>query len=219
MDFAAIRNSMVKQQLIVRGIKDERVLSAFLNIPRHEFVAPELVKSAYEDCPLPIGSSQTISQPYMVAIMTELLGLKGSEKVLELGTGSGYQTAVLARLAAQVYSLERIERLAKAARERLEKLKVTNVNIITGDGTLGLEEHRPYDSIMVTAGAPRIPECLIEQLNDPGRLVIPVGGRLSQTLMLVEKKDNETINKEICGCVFVPLVGEMGWRVDERSSN
>ncbi len=203
---------MVKTQLIARGIKDKRVLAAFLKVPRHKFVAPELVKSAYEDCPLPIGNGQTISQPYMVALMTELLKLTGPERVLEIGTGSGYQTAILAELAKEVYSIERIEKLAENARKSLHDAGYHNVNINVGDGSLGLSEFEPYDGIIVTAGAPETPSFLPAQLKDGGRLVIPVGGSFSQTLIVCEKTGKELLSKEICGCIFVPLLGEAGWK-------
>ncbi len=203
---------MVERQIISRGIKDERLLGVFLKVPRHEFLGHESLTSAYEDCPLPIGSGQTISQPYMAALMTELLALKGHERILEIGTGSGYQTAILAELAKEVYSVERIEVLAAAARKRLEKLGYNNAHIYVGDGTQGLKEFAPYDGIIVTAGAPDVPSLLVEQLKDRGKLVIPVGGRLMQSLMLIEKNGEEIITKDICGCVFVPLIGEKGWK-------
>ena len=216
MDFSELRKCMVETQLVGRGIKDNRVLSAFLDMPRHEFVAAELRSSAYEDRPLPIGSGQTISQPYMVAVMTELLELNKQTRVLELGTGSGYQTAILAMLVKRVYSVERIEVLANYARSRLEKLGINNVEIVIADGTIGLEEFQPYDAIIVTAGAPKIPRILLDQLVDGGRLVIPIGGRFSQILVSVQKKDNQIIKKELFSCVFVPLLGRQGWRVENE---
>ncbi len=203
---------MVENQLIARGIKDKRVLAAFLKIPRHEFVSPELAHSAYDDCPLPIGGGQTISQPYMVALMTQLLHLSGREKVLEIGTGSGYQSAVLAELCKEVYSVERIEKLARETDELLKKSGYQNVRIKAGDGSLGWEEYQPYDAIIVTAGAPKVPLSLINQLKDSGRLVIPVGSSFSQILTVVEKKGADTITEQICGCVFVPLLGKEGWK-------
>ncbi|MFH1460778.1 MAG: protein-L-isoaspartate(D-aspartate) O-methyltransferase [Candidatus Omnitrophota bacterium] len=216
MEFQSLRKKMVEFQLMARGIKDTRVLDVFLKIPRHEFVPEELIKSAYEDCPLPIGNGQTISQPYMVALMTELLGLTGREKVLELGTGSGYQTAVLAELAKEVYSIERIKKLSKAAWEQLQRFNYSNVKLEVGDGSLGWAEFAPYDAIIVTASAPETPKILIEQLKDNGRLVIPVGGRFSQELLLIEKEPGEIKTHEICGCVFVPLLGEQGWRMNNE---
>jgi len=211
VDFEALRKRMVEHQLAGRGIKDERVLSVFLKVPRHKFVSEELISSAYEDCPLPIGSGQTISQPYMVALMSELLQLTGEERVLEIGTGSGYQSAILSYLAREVYSVERIEKLADLAEKRLQEMGINNVHLKTGDGTLGLKSCKPYDGIIVTAGAPQIPQALIEQLSDGGRLVIPVGGRMSQMLTLIEKKGNKIIKTENCGCIFVPLLGKQGW--------
>ncbi|MBI4846127.1 MAG: protein-L-isoaspartate(D-aspartate) O-methyltransferase [Candidatus Omnitrophica bacterium] len=213
MNIDESKKAMIECQLVSRGIKSQRVLDAFLEIPRHEFIPPELMSQAYADCPLPIGKGQTISQPYMVALMTELLDLKGDERVLEIGTGSGYQAAILSRLAKDVYSVERIEVLAQSAQTRLRKFGYNNVHIYTDDGTVGLEEFAPYGRIIVTAGAPEIPPLLVEQLNDGGKLVIPVGGRLTQSLMLIEKNGQEVSSKDVCGCVFVPLIGEKGWKV------
>jgi protein-L-isoaspartate(D-aspartate) O-methyltransferase len=202
---------MVEDQLKYRGIKDERVLGAMENVPRHLFIGEEYQDRAYEDCALPIGEGQTISQPFMVAVMTELLELRGDEKVLEIGTGSGYQAAVLSRLASDIYSIERIEPLAQAARKRLQKLGCFNVQVIESDGTLGLADHSPYDGIIVTAGAPEIPDAYVEQLKDGGRLVIPVGSRYSQVLYVM-KKTSSGIEKNLStACVFVPLVGKNGW--------
>jgi protein-L-isoaspartate(D-aspartate) O-methyltransferase len=209
--FEKQRRRMVEDQLKYRGIKDERVLGAMENVPRHLFIGEEYQDRAYEDCALPIGEGQTISQPFMVAVMTELLELRGDEKVLEIGTGSGYQAAVLSRLASEVYSIERIEPLAQAARKRLQKLGCFNVQVIESDGTLGLADHSPYDGIIVTAGAPEIPDAYVEQLKDRGRLVIPVGSRYSQVLYVM-KKTSSGIEKNLStACVFVPLVGKNGW--------
>ncbi len=216
MDFENLRKRMVETQLIERGITDDRVLSVFLGMPRHEFIASELRRCAYEDRPLPIGSGQTISQPYMVALMTELLEVSDKMKVLELGTGSGYQTAILAALAREVYSVERIARLAGSAASVLDRLGIKNVHIKTADGTIGLAEFQPYDAIMVTAGAPRVPQALLDQLTDGGRLVIPVGSRFSQVLMCVQKKGGQIVETRSCGCVFVPLLGKQGWSVDNE---
>ena len=216
MDFENLRKRMVETQLVERGITDDRVLSVFLNIPRHEFVIPELRRSAYEDHPLPIGSGQTISQPYMVALMTELLEVSDKMKVLELGTGSGYQTAILAALAKEVYSVERIAGLANSAANTLDRLGIKNVHIKIADGTIGLAEFQPYDAIMVTAGAPRVPQALLDQLAEGGRLVIPVGSRFSQVLMCVQKKGGQIVETRSCGCVFVPLLGKQGWSVDNE---
>lgn len=206
---------MVDAQIRARGIKDERVLKAMEKIPRHLFVEPALEDQAYNDTPLPIGEGQTISQPYMVAIMTEALKLSGKEKVLEIGTGSGYQTAILAEIAEQVFSIERIATLAAQARKTLDALKYFNVAIRVGDGSLGWRDQAPFDAIIVTAGAPNIPRPLVEQLAIGGRLVIPVGGRFTQELYRVTRlsDDPEEVKKEaLGGCRFVDLIGEHGWR-------
>ncbi|MCX7981970.1 MAG: protein-L-isoaspartate(D-aspartate) O-methyltransferase [Syntrophales bacterium] len=213
--FARQRKKMVDSQIRARGVRDERVLKAMEKIPRHLFVEPALEDQAYADTPLPIGEGQTISQPYMVALMTEAMNLKGHEKVLEIGTGSGYQTAILAELAEQVFSVERIASLAAQARKILDALKYFNVAIRVGDGTLGWKEEAPFDAIIVTAGAPHIPRPLVEQLAIGGRLVIPVGGRFTQELYRVTRlsSDPEDVKKEaLGGCRFVDLIGEHGWR-------
>ena len=208
-----LRNEMVDNQLIPRGIHDELVLSAFRKIPRHCFVSKEVGReNAYSDHPLSIGKGQTISQPYMVALMTELLQLKGEEKVLEVGAGSGYQAAILAELAKEVYTVERIVSLAERAEQTLSELGYNNVKVGIKDGTLGWEEFSPYDGIVVTAGAPSIPPVLIEQLSPEGRLVIPIGGTFSQTLTLVVKEQGKVVSSDICSCVFVPLIGKQGWK-------
>ena len=177
MNYDLARDKMIEGQLVPRGIADKRVLGAFNAVKRHEFISERLIEAAYEDHPLPIGEGQTISQPYMVALMTELLELKGGERVLEIGTGSGYQTAILANLAKEVFSVERISSLAKNAESTLRRLGIKNVEIKISDGTMGWEEHSPYDGIIVTAAAPKIPHSYIAQLATGGRLVIPVGGR------------------------------------------
>jgi len=202
---------MVKEQICARGIKDERVIDVMNRVPRHIFVEKTYYHQAYNDYPLPIGSGQTISQPYMVAVMTELLELKSDEKVLEIGTGSGYQTAILASLCAKVYSIERIAELTKRARTTLDSLGFQNVNLMVGDGSIGWPDYSPYDGIIVTAGAPEIPNALIEQLAENGRLVIPVGDEFSQVLNLVRKHKGRIYRKEFFGCTFVPLVGKGGW--------
>ena len=212
MDYEELRRLMVETQLIPRGIKDRRVLKAMLKVPRHLFVDEPLQYKAYDDMALPIGDGQTISQPYMVAVMTELLELKGNERVLEVGTGSGYQAAILAELAAEVFSIERMERLALRARERLRNLGYDNVHIITGDGTAGLPEKAPFDRIIITAGTPQIPEPLREQLADNGILVAPVGARFSQQLIRLRKAKGKITEEYHTPCVFVPLVGEYGWK-------
>ncbi len=213
--FQKQRMRMVDTQLRSRGIKDTRVLKAMEKIPRHLFVDEALQDQAYNDCPLPIAENQTISQPYMVALMTEALGLRGKEKVLELGTGSGYQTAVLAELADRVFSVERIASLASRARKILDSLNYFNVAIRVGDGTYGWREEAPFDGIIVTAGAPEVPKTLVEQLAVGGRLVIPVGGRYSQNLMRITRmsEDVDDIETEnLGGCRFVDLIGEHGWK-------
>ncbi len=211
MDYEILRRQMVQEQLIPRGIKNPRVLDSFYKIERHLFIPENLRKSAYADFPLPIAEGQTISQPYIVALMTESLGLTGKEKVLEIGTGSGYQTAILAELTGDVYSIERFEALAEKAQTILSELGYKNIKIKVGDGTLGWEEGAPFDRIIITAASHKIPMPLIEQLADNGRLILPLGESFSQVLTLVEKKDGELKSTDICGCVFVPLVGKHGW--------
>ena len=201
---------MVEEQLRSRGLKDERVLEAMSRIPREEFVPRSLAGSAYGDHPLPIGEGQTISQPYMVALMIETLALKGEEKVLEVGTGSGYETAILACLCREVYTIERIPFLARLAKENLKKFKFSNIMIKEGDGSLGWPEFSPYQGIIVACAASETPAALIEQLAEGGRLLIPLGGRYMQELTLMEKKGKTLESQELCGCVFVPLVEEEG---------
>jgi protein-L-isoaspartate(D-aspartate) O-methyltransferase len=212
MDYALLRKRMVQEQLIPRGIKDPKVLDAFYKVERHKFVPENLIASAYEDFPLAIGEGQTISQPYIVALMSECLDLRGEEKVLEIGTGSGYQTAILAQLCQLVYSIERIESLARRAKNLLEELGYLNIKIMTGDGTLGWPKEAPFDRIIVTAASPRVPQPLIDQLKDPGKLILPLGDTFSQVLTVVEKKKGKIHSTEICGCVFVSLLGEHGWK-------
>jgi len=202
---------MVKAQLQARGIRDERVLAAMAKVPRHEFVAPEYRKQAYEDHPLPIGKEQTLSQPYIVAIMLEALELRGSEIVLEVGTGSGYQTALLAELAQRVYSIERHESLAREAEARLLPLGYNNVTVIVGDGSQGLMQSAPFDAVIVSAAAPRVPTSLVEQLREGGRMVVPVGPAQSQELLLVRKQEGDAVVKTLEGCRFVPLIGGQGY--------
>lgn len=209
------RMKMVDSQLRSRGIMDQRVLKAMEKVPRHLFVDEALRDQAYNDSPLPIGENQTISQPYMVALMTAALELKGGEKVLEIGTGSGYQTAVLAELADQVFSIERIAFLASRARKVLDSLNYFNVAIRVGDGTYGWKEESPFDGIIITAGAPDIPKPMLDQLAVGGRLVIPVGTRFAQNLMRVTKlsaEPSEFKQEDLGACRFVDLVGEYGWR-------
>jgi protein-L-isoaspartate(D-aspartate) O-methyltransferase len=206
------RERMVQEQIIARGVKDERVLKAMREVPRHLFVEKTYYHQVYNDYPLPVGYGQTISQPYMVAVMTELLELKGAENVLEIGTGSGYQTAVLALLCSKVYTMERIAELTKDARSRLEKLGFRNINFMVGDGSIGWLDYAPYKGIIVTAGAPDIPNALIEQLDENGRLVIPVGHEHYQVLNMVKKHKGRIYRKEIFECTFVPLLGKQGWK-------
>lgn len=211
MDFNELRKRMVDEQLRARDIHDERVLEAFGAVPRHLFVPEEHVNLAYEDYPLPIGEGQTISQPYMVALMTQLLLLKGNEKVLEVGTGSGYQAAILSKLCAKVFTVERSKVLCDRAAALLASGGYDNVSLKAADGADGWKEEAPFDGIVVTAASPAIPDPLREQLADGGRLVIPLGPRFTQILVRVTRQGGSFEAEEICGCVFVPLVGKHGW--------
>jgi len=216
MNFEFARKKMVQEQIVGRGVTDRRVLDTMLKVPRHIFVQEAMALQAYSDSALPIGEKQTISQPYMVALMTELLELTGKEKVLEIGTGSGYQTAILAMLANRVYTAERIRPLALRARKCLDSLKLFNVmlRINDSDGSpIGWEEEAPFDAIIVTAGAPSIPEVLVEQLALGGRMVIPVGGESEQRLIRIIKNHDGTVETAACvDCRFVPLIGRQGWQ-------
>jgi protein-L-isoaspartate(D-aspartate) O-methyltransferase len=203
---------MVESQLISRGIKDPRVLEAMRKVPRHRFVEEALVSQAYNDHPLPIGEKQTISQPYMVALMTEALELQGKETVLEIGTGSGYQTAILAELAEKIYSIERLRTLSLKAQRILDDLGYFNVVLKVGDGTLGLKKEAPFDAIIVTAGSPDVPQPLVDQLAMGGRLVVPVGDRYTQSLMKITRVKEGIQKTDLGGCRFVNLVGTHGWR-------
>jgi protein-L-isoaspartate(D-aspartate) O-methyltransferase len=205
------RERMVEEQLVRRGITDTRVLATLGKVPRHRFVEEALRDRAYGDHPLPIGEGQTISQPYMVAAMTQLLRLGGGEKVLEIGTGSGYQTAVLAELARRVCSIERLPALATRARQILEELGYTNAVVKTADGTYGWSDEAPFDRVLVTAGAPAVPMPLFQQLAEGGRMVVPIGDPQSQTLHVVDKVEGQMRTATDCGCVFVKLVGRYGW--------
>jgi protein-L-isoaspartate(D-aspartate) O-methyltransferase len=211
MDFEEMRLRMVAEQIRNRGIRDPRVLEAMATVPRHEFVPAEMRPLAYADQPLAIGEGQTISQPFMVAAMAEALELEGNERVLEIGAGSGYQAAVLSRLAREVIAVEIHPSLAEAARERLARLGYLNVRIEVGDGTLGWPECAPYEAILVTAAAPSIPPPLLEQLAEGGRLVLPIGPAEHQQLRRVRKLSDRTSDEWLYDCRFVPLVGRHGW--------
>ena len=209
--YEAARARMVEEQLVQRGVTDERVLSAMRRVPRHLFVEVPLRERAHGDHPLPIGEEQTISQPYIVGLMSQLLELRGQEKVLEVGTGSGYQTAVLAELARRVCSIERLPRLAERARTLLEHLGYDNVWVRVGSGTLGWPDEAPFDRILVTAGGPSIPPPLFQQLGEGGRMVVPVGDVANQTLTVVEKVRGEMKTRSCGDCKFVKLVGKYAW--------
>jgi len=211
MDYQNLRDLMIANQLIPRGIKDPRVIDAMRRVPRHIFAGGHNLANAYDDMALPIGEGQTISQPYMVAIMTELLALKGTEKVLEIGTGSGYQGAVLSELAHEVYTIERIALLAERAATEYRTLACENIHVRTGDGTIGWAEEAPFDRIIITAASPQIPEPLLKQLAINGILVIPVGSRYSQQLLKIVKTEHGLKEQYHTPCVFVPLIGKYGW--------
>ncbi|MCP4724225.1 MAG: protein-L-isoaspartate(D-aspartate) O-methyltransferase [bacterium] len=205
------RENMVDRQLISRGITDEKVLESFSTIERHRFVEESLWDRAYNDSPLPIGKNQTISQPYIVALMTQALELTGEEKILEVGTGSGYQAAILSKLASQVFTIERHADLAKTARSVFESLGIHNIALRIGDGTIGWKEFSPYDGILVTAASPETPKSLLNQLCEGGKLVIPVGGESMQKLYIYTRKGDDFDRKTLCNCSFVPLIGSEGW--------
>ncbi len=209
--YADARMKMVEDQLVKRGIANQKVLEAMRKIKRHLFVNEKEWDRAYDDTPLSIPCSQTISQPYMVALMTELIEPDENKTVLEIGTGSGYQTAILAETCKQIYSIERHQELAEQAINVIKKLGYLNVEIKTDDGTVGWKEKAPFDAIIVTAGAPGVPDILVEQLNERGKMVIPVGTHYRQNLELVQKRGDSYIKKTICGCIFVPLIGRGGW--------
>jgi protein-L-isoaspartate(D-aspartate) O-methyltransferase len=210
-EYAHPRERMVREQIERRGLSDPRVLEAIRAVPRHLFLLRSERASAYDDTPLPIGCHQTISQPYIVAYMTEALKLQGGEKVLEIGTGSGYQAAILACLARSVYSVERIPELADRARENLRALNIGNAEVIVGDGTAGLPEQAPFDAILVTAATPVVPDPLLEQLALSGRLIAPVGGRGVQELELCTRNPAGINRRRLISVVFVPLIGKHGW--------
>ncbi len=205
------RADMVENQIVSRGVHAPQVLEAMRTIPRHLFVLPDHLDLAYSDGPLPIGYGQTISQPYIVALMSELLELRGDENVLEVGCGSGYQAAILSLLARQVHTIERHAELAHSAQKTLSQLKLQNIQVHTGDGSLGLAEFAPFDGIIVTAAAPNIPQTLLDQLSDGGRLVIPVGGRGDQYLERWRRLGSDFKQETILPVAFVPLIGKLGW--------
>ncbi len=202
---------MVESQIIARGVKDPRVISAMTQVPRHLFVSEALVESAYGDFPLPIGEGQTISQPYIIAEMTQSLALKGDERVLEIGTGSGYQAAILAKIVYKVYTIERNNTLFVQTRKLFDRLKLYNIVTRYSDGTQGWKEESPFDAILVTAGGNQVPTPLVEQLALGGRLVMPVGGHHSQELLKIEKTEQGIKTTNLGGCRFVKLIGQYGW--------
>jgi protein-L-isoaspartate(D-aspartate) O-methyltransferase len=210
--FAAERFAMVETQLRQRGIRDERLLAAMSTVPRHEFVSQQNWNEAYADHPIPIAEKQTTSQPYMIAAMIQAAEIKPEDRVLEIGAGSGYQTALLAELASQVFAVERYASLAETAQKTLERLGYRNAKIVTGDGSLGLLEAAPFDAIIVSAAAPRVPPALVEQLTVGGRLIVPVGESEQQVVQLLQKNaDGSTSVRTLEGCRFVPLIGEQGF--------
>jgi protein-L-isoaspartate(D-aspartate) O-methyltransferase len=209
--YQELREEMVDKQIVGRGITDQNVLTALRSVPRHLFVTENLRELAYIDRPLPIDCQQTISQPYMVALMTESLEITKDSKVLEIGTGSGYQAAVLAEICSTVYTIEKFPDLLKKTAALLQKLGYHNIIAKSGDGTLGWPEHQPFDAILVTAGSPRVPEPLLDQLADGGRLLIPVGSDVSQDLKKITRLSGRFIEKRLGGCQFVPLRGKYGW--------
>lgn len=209
--FARKRNAMVEEQLKGRRIRDERLLAVMREIPRHRFLPANLASRAYEDGPLPIGEDQTISQPYIVAEMTQALWLQGNEKVLEIGTGSGYQTAILSCLSREVVTVERLETLSRSAQATLAALGMENIRFRVGDGTLGAPLDAPFDRVIVTAAAPEVPEPLFAQLREDGIMVIPIGGRWEQELVSVRKDKGMARKEYLGGCRFVPLLGERGF--------
>ena len=210
-DYMEERAAMIEQQLVRRGVADCRVLDAMAMVRRHLFVAEELESRAYDDHPLHIGDGQTISQPYMVAFMTELLNVQPTERVLEIGTGSGYQAAILSLLAHEVITMERVPSLARRAQRRLERLGYGNVRVVCGDGTKGLSEECPFDAIMVTAGSPQVPPSLRDQLGVGGRLICPVGSRQAQRIIKIMRTTQGDREEDSIQCIFVPLIGAEGW--------
>jgi protein-L-isoaspartate(D-aspartate) O-methyltransferase len=217
-DFAEARRQMVAQHIAARGVRDPRVLRAFLDVPREAFLPESLAEFAYEDSPLPIGEGQTISQPYIVALMSEALCLKPTDRVLEVGTGSGYAAAVLGRLAAEVYTVERIANLAETAARRMQRLGLGNVHVLHGDGSLGWPEHAPFDAIIVAAGGPEVPPSLLSQLAMGARLVMPVGSTSrTQRLTRITRTEHGYAREDLTQVRFVPLIGAEGWRAAAES--
>jgi len=208
---AGQRARMVDVQLRQRGIRDQRLLTAMAGVPRENFIAPELSKGAYADGPIPIGEGQTVSQPYMVAAMVEALQTQPTDRVLEVGTGTGYEGAILGELVAEVWTIERHPQLAAKAEKILAGMGYSNVHVICGDGSLGLPQHAPFDKIIVAAAAPRVPPSLVAQLAEGGRLVVPVGDRTGQQLQIVQRKNGEIVTSSHTLCCFVPLIGSEGW--------
>jgi protein-L-isoaspartate(D-aspartate) O-methyltransferase len=215
-EFARERHQMVERQIRARGVSDTRLLTAMRDLPRHLFVPESLKAAAYGDHPLPIGSGQTISQPYIVAVMTELLDLEPGDRVLEIGTGSGYQAAILGRMTHEVWSIERLPEIADLARQNLARVGAENVHVVAANGTLGLPELAPFDAIIITAGTPSVPQPLLDQLADGGRLVAPVGGRELQFLVVYTRQGDEIIHRSWGAVCFVPLIGRHGWEEHHR---
>lgn len=211
------QRSALVERLRQRGIEDLDILYAFDRVPRHEFVPAAMAHRAYEDAPLPIGFGQTASQPSLQALYIQLVKVQSADKVLEIGTGSGYQTAVLALLAARVYSVERVRELSMRARAALDRLRLSNVALLVGDGTLGWSRYAPYDVILVTAAAPEIPRPLVDQLAEGGRMLVPVGSRQAQRLLLLRRMAHGIETEEVLDCTFVPLLGRFGWVEDART--
>ena len=211
--YVAQRRALI-ERIREKGIRDLEILRAFDVVPRHEFLPQAVWHRAYEDAPIPIGFGQTASQPSLQALYMQLLELRHEDRVLEIGTGSGFQTAVLAQLVSQVYSIERVRELAVRAREILERLRISNVALLVGDGTIGWRRYAPYDAILVAAGGPEVPEPLLDQLAVGGRMLIPVGSREAQRLMLVRRTPGDVVYEEVLDCKFVPLLGRFGWAED-----
>ena len=209
--YAGQRRKMVEEQLVERGVKNLSVLEAMSRVPRHLFAQDSLQHRAYGDTPLPIGENQTISQPYIVGAMTEALALKGEERALEIGTGSGYQTAIIAELCRQVFTIERLNNLSRKAQNILESLNYMNIVFKMFDGTYGWPDQAPFDAILITASAPEIPDSLVKQLGDGGRLVAPIGGADKQKLVVLTKKGDRVSRRDLGHCKFVPLIGKYGW--------